>query len=138
MRRQAATDNAVLAELVKRHSSALARIATAADYDSFCTSLHTGMRALADEDLDTLYAHRAPEPILPRATRLARRFASAAVLVGFSFVVPLLPGVTESAGQGARWMLLMTALLSVVPANDTTSGSVRAVLDKSLLRNGKP
>ncbi|WP_093929592.1 hypothetical protein [Streptomyces sp. ok210] len=132
VRRQGRLDNAVLAELVERHSSELARVRTATEYRRLCDSLFSGVRSLAAEDLEELFAHQAAEPVVPRASRLLQRFLPAIVLVTASLLIPLLPGVAAQTGDGVRWLLLMTALLSLAPANDLMSGTVRAALDKSL------
>lgn len=138
IRRQARLDNATLAELVERHCSALARVRTAAEYQRLCDSLFSAVRSLAAEDLEELFAHQATEPLPSRSSRLLQRFLPAVVLVAASFLVPLLPGVGAQTGEGVRWLLLMTALLSLAPANELMSGTVRAALDKSLFPAGKP
>ncbi len=138
IRRQGCRDGAALAELVERHRLALARVRTRSEYLRICDSLLSGVHSLATDDLEELLAHQMAEPFVPRASRLLRRFIPALILLAAAFLVPVLPGVNGQTGEGVRWLLLMTALLSLVPSHDLTSGTVRTALDRALFSQGKP
>ncbi|MFC9324155.1 hypothetical protein [Kitasatospora sp. NPDC057015] len=131
-RREARRFHAALAELVRRHDRALTQVRTAQEYDAIAASLRAGVVALAEGDLTSLLEHSAPEPPVSRAVRLLRRIGPSLVLVAFALAIPLLPGVDGGTGAGVRVLLLMTAALSLTPAGDAASTSVRSALERSL------
>ena len=136
VRRKARRFHTALAELIRRHDRAITQVRTADEYEAITASLSTGVVALALGDLTTLMQHSAPEPPVSRATRFLRRTGSSLVLTLFAVVIPLLPGVESSTGQGVRVLLLMTAALSLTPVSDLASGSIRSALERSLLTKG--
>ncbi|MGW6955209.1 hypothetical protein [Streptomyces sp. PAN_FS17] len=138
IRRQARRDGAALAELMERHRVGLARVRTRSEYLRICDSLLSGVQSLAADDLDKLLAHQKAEPFVPRASRLIRRFSPALVLLAAALLVPVLPGVSDQTGEGVRWLLLMTALLSLMPSHELASGTVRTALDRALFSQSKP
>ncbi|WP_190212307.1 hypothetical protein [Kitasatospora indigofera] len=131
-RREARRFHSALAELVRRHDRALTQVRTASEYDAVAASLRAGVLALAEGDLTALLEHSAPEPPVSRVIRFLRRTATSLVLVAFALVIPLLPGVDSGTGAGVRVLLLMTAALSLSPAGDAASTSVRSALERSL------
>ncbi|MGW6890391.1 hypothetical protein [Streptomyces chartreusis] len=138
IRGQGRRDGAALAELVERHRFALARVRTRSEYLRICDSLLSGVQSLAAGDLEELLAHQMAEPFVPRASRLLRRFTPALILLAAALLIPVLPGVSGQTGEGVRWLLLMTALLSLVPSPELVSGTVRTALDKALLSQSEP
>jgi len=138
IRRLGRRDGAALAELIERHRSALARVRTRSEYVHICDSLFSGLQSLAADNLAELLAHEMTEPFVPRASRVLRRFAPACILVAAALLIPALPGVSGQSGEGVRWLLLLTALLSLVPSHELASGTVRSALDKALFPPGKP
>lgn len=131
-RRHARQFRATLAELIRRHDRAVTQVHTAEEYDAITSSLRAGVIALAAEDLTTLMQHSAAEPSVSRLARLVRRTGSSLVLVVFAMVIPLLPGVDSATGEGVRVILLMTAALTLTPASDLASSSIRSALERSL------
>ncbi|WP_432158834.1 hypothetical protein [Streptomyces sp. bgisy153] len=131
-RRKARHFHAILAELIRRHDRAVAQVHTAEEYDAITASLRAGVLALAAEDLTALMQHSAAEPSVSRLARLVRRTGSSIILAVFAMVIPLLPGVDSATGEGVRVILLMTAALTLPPASDLASSSIRSVLERSL------
>lgn len=131
-RRHVRQFHATLAELIRRHDLAITQAHTADEYDAITASLRAGVLALAAEDLTALIQHSDAEPSGSRLARLVRRTGSSLVLVAFAMVIPLLPGVDSGTGEGVRVILLMTAALTLTPASDLASSSVRSALERSL------
>lgn len=131
-RRDARRFHTALAELIRRHDRALTQVRTAHEYDAIAHSLRAGVLALVAGDLASLMQHSAPEPPVSRLTRFLRRTGAGLVLVLFAVAIPLLPGVDNETGAGVRVLLLMTAALSLTPAGDLASNSIRSALERSL------
>ncbi|MEU2026839.1 hypothetical protein ABZ565_32575 [Streptomyces sp. NPDC016469] len=128
--------HATLAELIRRHDRAVTQVHTTEEYDAITVSLRAGVLALAAEDLTALMQHSAAEPSVSRIARLVRRTGSSVVLAVFAMVIPLLPGVDSATGEGVRVILLMTAALTLTPASDFASSSIRSALERSLFDKG--
>ncbi|MFI1376132.1 hypothetical protein ACH4UY_29530 [Streptomyces longwoodensis] len=137
-RRRARRFHTALAELVRRHDRALTQVRTAGEYDAVTASLRAGVLALVTGDAEALMRHSAAEPPTSRTARLLRRTASSLVLAAFALAIPLLPGVDRATGAGVRILLLMTAALTLTPADGSASGSVRSALERSLFTKNTP
>jgi hypothetical protein len=53
-------------------------------------------------------------------------------LAFFALAIPLLPGVGDSVGSSIRVLLLGTAVLTLIPAGDGASATIKDALDKAV------
>ena len=122
-----------LAALYRTHASALAKALDQAEYEAVCDSMRAGLLAAVDLDWTTLLANAPQVTGTSRAVGALRRFAPSLTLTFFALAIPLLPGVGDSVGSSIRVLLLGTAVLTLIPAGDGASATIKDALDKAVM-----
>ncbi|MEV6057831.1 hypothetical protein [Streptomyces sp. NPDC052107] len=133
LRRRIRTDHLRVAAALRDHSRAMASVRTLGDYDSITESIVRGALAAATGDWDALLFNTPEVNFVSRVTRVLRRLSSTLLLTTAALVIPMLPGVTPAA-DGVRIVLFSTAVLSLLPAADTTRAELRGALDRALFK----
>jgi hypothetical protein len=124
-------DHARVGAAIRAHSTALASLRSAAEFERMRQSLRTGLLLVARGDWNELLTDSPEITAVSRIRSIARRTVPSAVVAAFGVAIPLLPGV-GAAGGSIRVLLLATAVLMLMPGGDTAGPVVREGLSRAL------
>uniref|UniRef100_A0AAU2UXF6 Type II secretion system protein GspF domain-containing protein n=1 Tax=Streptomyces sp. NBC_00003 TaxID=2903608 RepID=A0AAU2UXF6_9ACTN len=103
--------------------------------DRVLQSLINGIEAIAKIDRQALLDGAPPLPSgVSRLRAAAARMLPGAVLIGASFLVPLIPAISADGhvASTVRWTLLITGVTWIVSASSEATGRVGDVLGKAM------
>ncbi|WP_336116514.1 hypothetical protein [Streptomyces sp. PTD9-10] len=126
-------DLLALAFTVRKHKRVLMRANSASGFEVVHASLSAGCLALVDNDWDSLI-ESTNVSLTSRALLLWRRLFPGVIMVSASFLIPILPGVSDSPelALSARVTLLATAVLYLaMPVDSPITGRILETLGKS-------